>query len=53
MRNTNQGNLTAEAELIHRGRTTIVANMGVADDRARLVDNIVVTLLVPPGAKSA
>jgi uncharacterized protein (TIGR00369 family) len=53
MRNTNQGNLTAEAELIHRGRTTIVANVRVTDDRARLVANVVVTLLVPPGAKSA
>lgn len=49
VRNTNAGHLTADAELIHRGRTTMVASVRVTDDRGKLAANVVVTLLVPPG----
>jgi len=53
MRNTPHGKLTADAHLIHRGRTTMVANVQVTDDRGKLVANVVVTLLVPPAAIAA
>ncbi|MGH8013173.1 MAG: PaaI family thioesterase [Candidatus Binataceae bacterium] len=49
VRNTNEGGLTADAEIIHRGRTTMVVNVRVADERGRLVANTVVTLLAPAG----
>lgn len=50
MRNTSRGSLRADAELIHRGRTTMVVDVRVIDDRAKLVANVVVTLLVPAAA---
>jgi uncharacterized protein (TIGR00369 family) len=47
IRNTNQGTLVAEAEIVHRGRTTLVVDAQVSDDRQRLVAKFVATLLTP------
>ncbi|HTQ24826.1 MAG TPA: PaaI family thioesterase [Candidatus Binataceae bacterium] len=47
IRNTDRGALTAEAELVHRGRSTIVADVRVLDDQSRLIAKATVTLLVP------
>jgi len=47
IRNTDRGALTAEAELVHRGRSTIVADVRVLDDQLRLIAKATVTLLVP------
>ncbi|HEY2526175.1 MAG TPA: PaaI family thioesterase [Candidatus Binataceae bacterium] len=47
IRNTDRGALTAEAELVHRGRSTIVADVRVLDDQSRLIAKVTVTLLVP------
>lgn len=47
MRNTSRGVLTAEAEIVHRGRTTMVVDVGVFDDDRRLVAKVVATQLVP------
>lgn len=47
IRNTNQGTLTAEAEIVHRGRTTLVIDVRVSDDQGRLVAKLVATLLAP------
>ena len=47
IRNTGNGALTADAELIHRGKSTIVADVRVTDDRSRLIAKATVTLLVP------
>ncbi len=33
LRNTNRGTLTAEAEVVHRGRTTIVIDVRVCDEQ--------------------
>ncbi len=52
LRNTNEGSLNADAEIIHHGRTTMVVNVRVADERGKLVANVVVTLLVPPGVSA-
>ncbi|MGH7931778.1 MAG: PaaI family thioesterase [Candidatus Binataceae bacterium] len=52
MRNAKQGALTADAEIIHRGKTTMVVNTRVIDDLGRLVANVVVTLLMPPGVRA-
>ena len=45
--NTNHGTLTAEAQVVHRGRTTIVVEVKVTDTQARLVAALVATLLAP------
>jgi uncharacterized protein (TIGR00369 family) len=51
IRNTDRGALTAEAEVVHRGRTTLVVDVRVVDDRRRLVAKLTATLLAPaPGA---
>ena len=50
IRNTNRGTLTAEAEVVHRGRTTIVVDVKVRDEDKRLVAKAVATLLAPRGA---
>ena len=50
IRNTNRGTLTAEAEVVHRGRTTIVVDVRVRDEDKRLVAKAVATLLAPSGA---
>lgn len=47
IRNTGRGVLTADAELIHRGRSTMVADVRVTDDQLRLIAKASVTLLVP------
>jgi uncharacterized protein (TIGR00369 family) len=47
IRNTNRGTLTAEAEIVHRGRTTLVIDVRVSDDQGRLVAKLVATLLAP------
>jgi acyl-coenzyme A thioesterase PaaI-like protein len=47
IRNTGSGALTADAELVHRGRSTIVADVRVTDDQSRLIAKAAVTLLVP------
>lgn len=47
IRNTNQGTLVAEAEIVHRGRTTLVVDVRVSDDRQRLLAKFVATLLAP------
>ncbi len=49
VRNTKEGGLVADAGIIHHGRTTMVVGVRVADERGRLVANVVATLLVPPG----
>ena len=45
--NAGQGTLTAEAEIIHRGRTTLVVEVKVRDDRGRLIATLVATQLAP------
>lgn len=47
IRNTNQGVITAEAHIIHRGRTTMVIEVKVQDEQERLLATVVVTVLVP------
>ena len=47
LRNTNRGTLTAEAQMVHRGRTTMVVEVKVTDDQGRLIAALVVTLLAP------
>lgn len=47
IRNTNQGDITAEAHIIHRGRTTMVVEVKVQDEQERLLATVVVTVLMP------
>lgn len=47
IRNTDQGTLTAEAEIVHRGRTTLVVDVRVLDDRGKLIAKVTATLLAP------
>lgn len=47
IRNTDRGTLTAEAEIVHRGRTTIVVEVQVTDDQGRLVAKLMATQLAP------
>jgi uncharacterized protein (TIGR00369 family) len=47
IRNTGRGALIADAELVHRGKITIVADVRVTDERSRLIAKVSVTLLVP------
>lgn len=47
IRNTDRGTLTAEAEVVHRGRTTLVVDVAVRDERRALVAKVVATLLAP------
>ena len=47
IRNTNRGTLTAEAEIVHRGRTTLVIDVRVSDDQGRLVAKLTATQLIP------
>lgn len=47
IRNTNQGTITAEAHIVHRGRTTMVTEVKVHDEQERLLAAVVVTALVP------
>ncbi len=47
LRNTDRGSLTAEAEIVHRGRNTLVVEVKVVDDRQRLIAKLVATQLAP------
>jgi 1,4-dihydroxy-2-naphthoyl-CoA hydrolase len=47
LRNTNQGTLTAEAEVVHRGRTTLVVDVRVRDEQQKLIAKSTATLLKP------
>ncbi len=47
IRNTNHGTLVAEAEIVHRGRTTLVVDVRVSDAERRLIAKLVATLLAP------
>lgn len=47
IRNTNRGVITAEANIVHRGRTTMVIEVKVHDDQSRLLATVVATALVP------
>lgn len=47
IRNTNRGTLTAEAEIVHRGRTTLVVDVQVFDEQRKLIAKLVATQLAP------
>lgn len=47
IRNTDRGSLTAEAEIVHRGRNTLIVEVKVVDDRQRLIAKLVATQLAP------
>lgn len=47
IRNTDRGTLTAEATVLHRGRTTLVVEVKVYDDVRRLVASLTATQLMP------
>ena len=47
IRNTGQGTLTAEAHIVHGGRTTLVVGVDVFDDRRRLIGKLAATQLAP------
>jgi uncharacterized protein (TIGR00369 family) len=46
IRNTNAGKVTAEARLVHRGRTTMVVETTVRDEQGRLLVLVTTTHLV-------
>ncbi len=50
LRNTRGGKIFADAEIIHSGRTTMVANVRVTDESGKLMASVVVTLLRPKAA---
>ncbi|OLB00932.1 MAG: hypothetical protein AUG87_09845 [Candidatus Rokubacteria bacterium 13_1_20CM_4_70_14] len=47
IRNASHGTLTAEAQIVHRGRTTLVVEVSVFDWQRRLIVKLVVTQLAP------
>jgi len=47
IRNSDHGTLTAEAQIVHRGRTTVVVDVEVFDDQRRLVAKLTATQLAP------
>jgi uncharacterized protein (TIGR00369 family) len=47
IKNANRGTLVAEAEIVHRGRTTVVVDVRVPDGHQRLIAKFVATLLAP------
>lgn len=47
VRNIDRGTLTAEAQIVHRGRTTLVVEVQVFDDQRRLIAKLTVTQLAP------
>ena len=53
IRNTGQGTLTAEARIVHRGRTTLVVEVEVLDDRRRLIAKLTVTQLAPAASPAS
>ena len=42
-----RGTLTAEAEIVHRGHTTLAVEVTVLDDERRLLARLVATQLAP------
>lgn len=53
LRNTDRGKVTATARIIHRGRTMMVVESEVRDDRERLLAMVTSTHLVQYGEKVA
>lgn len=53
LRHTNRGTLTAEAEVVHRGRATIVVDVRVCDEQDRLVARFTAMQLAPGSAVPA
>jgi acyl-coenzyme A thioesterase PaaI-like protein len=51
-RDDSRGRLTAEAELTHRGRSTLIVDVQVHDEQKRLVAALVMTQLAPSDADS-
>jgi len=51
--NTNRGTLTADAEGVHRGRTTIVGDVRVGTEDDRLIARLPATQLAPGSAVPA
>jgi 1,4-dihydroxy-2-naphthoyl-CoA hydrolase len=47
IRNSDRGTLTAEAQIVHRGRTTLVVDVEVFDDQRRLIAKLTATQLAP------
>jgi len=47
IRNTERGTLTAEAQIVHRGRTIVVVEVQVLDDQRRLIARLTATQLAP------
>jgi uncharacterized protein (TIGR00369 family) len=47
IRNADHGTLTAEAQIVHRGRTTVVVDVEVFDEQRRLVAKLAATQLAP------
>jgi len=47
IRNAESGTLTAEAKIVHRGRTTLVVDVEVFDDQRRLIAKLAATQLAP------
>jgi uncharacterized protein (TIGR00369 family) len=47
IRNANRGTLVAEAEIVHRRRTTLVVDVRVSDEHRRLTATLTATLLAP------
>jgi len=50
IRNTGQGTVTAEARVVHKGRTTMVAETTVRDEQGRTLVIVTTTHLVLAGA---
>ena len=47
IRNSDHGTLTAEALIVHRGRTTLVVDVEVFDGQRRLIAKLTATQLAP------
>jgi 1,4-dihydroxy-2-naphthoyl-CoA hydrolase len=47
LRNTDHGTLTADARIVHRGRTMFVIDVEVTDTDGRVIARLVATQLVP------
>ena len=47
IRNAGSGTLTAKAQIVHRGRTTLVVDVEVFDDQRRLIAKLAATQLAP------
>lgn len=50
---TNRGTLTADAEVVHRGRITIVVDVRVCDEHDRLIARHTATQAAPGSAMPA